>query len=112
MPEVRRVLLMGVNISLKGRACDMETRQKLKTLLHFTFYLLDKLRRFKLSKEVCISSLKDSCPLVAFTLIDKTREIRQKLENRKTWPQNNTYDDSTDLYYNPKHFLVMSNKQP
>ncbi|XP_014478117.1 PREDICTED: coiled-coil domain-containing protein 47 isoform X2 [Dinoponera quadriceps] len=51
MPEVRRVLMVGLNISLKGRTCDMETRQKLKILLHFTFYLLDKLRRFKLSKE-------------------------------------------------------------
>lgn len=57
MPEVKRVLLMGLNISLKGRTCNAETQEKLKLLLQLTFYLIDKLRRFKLSKEVCISLL-------------------------------------------------------
>lgn len=54
MPEVKRVLLVGLNISLKGRTCNVETQEKLKLLLQLTFYLVDKLRRFKLSKEVCI----------------------------------------------------------
>lgn len=54
MPEVKRVLLMGLNISLKGRTCNAETQEKFKLLLQLTFYLVDKLRRFKLSKEVCI----------------------------------------------------------
>lgn len=57
MPEVKRVLLMSLNISLKGRACNPETQEKLKPLLQLAFYLIDKLRRFKLSKEVCISLL-------------------------------------------------------
>lgn len=52
MPEVRRVLLMSLNISLKGRAFNPETQEKLKPLLQLAFYLIDKLRRFKLSKEV------------------------------------------------------------
>lgn len=51
MPEVKKVLLIGLNISLKG-ACNAETREKFKFLLQLTFYLIDKLRRFKLSKEV------------------------------------------------------------
>lgn len=51
MPEVKRVLLMGLNISLKGRTCNAETQERLKLLLQLTFYLIDKLRRFKLSKE-------------------------------------------------------------
>lgn len=54
MPEVKRVLLMGLNISLKGRTCNAETQERLKLLLQLAFYLIDKLRRFKLSKEVCI----------------------------------------------------------
>lgn len=54
MPEVKRVLLVGLNISLKGRACNAETQEKLKLLLQLTFYLVDKLRRFKLSREVCM----------------------------------------------------------
>jgi len=55
MPEVKRILLMSLNISLKGRASNPETQEKLKPLLQLAFYLIDKLRRFKLSKEVCIS---------------------------------------------------------
>ncbi|KOC59582.1 Coiled-coil domain-containing protein 47 [Habropoda laboriosa] len=51
MPEVKRVLLVGLNISLKGRITNAEGQEKLKLLLQLTFYLLDKLRRFKLSKE-------------------------------------------------------------
>lgn len=54
---MKRVLLIGLNISLKGRTCNAETQEKLKLLLQLTFYLVDKLRRFKLSKEVCISLL-------------------------------------------------------
>lgn len=56
MPEVKRVLLVGLNISIKGRSATAEGQEKLKLLLQLTFYLLDKLRRFKLSKEVCIKS--------------------------------------------------------
>ncbi|XP_078033215.1 PAT complex subunit CCDC47 isoform X3 [Augochlora pura] len=51
MPEVKRVLLVGLNISIKGRTTNVEDQEKLKMLLKLTFYLLDKLRRFKLSKE-------------------------------------------------------------
>ncbi|KAK9308044.1 hypothetical protein QLX08_001778 [Tetragonisca angustula] len=51
MPEVKRVLLVGLNISIKGRITNAEGQEKLKLLLQLTFYLLDKLRRFKLSKE-------------------------------------------------------------
>lgn len=54
MPEVKRVLLVGLNISIKGRITNAEGQEKLKLLLQLTFYLLDKLRRFKLSKEVRI----------------------------------------------------------
>lgn len=54
MPEVKRILLMSLNISLKGRACNPEAQEKLKPLLQLAFYLIDKLRRFKLSKEVCL----------------------------------------------------------
>lgn len=50
MPKVNRVLLVGLNISIKGRISTSE-QEKLKPLLQLTFYLLDKLRRFKLSKE-------------------------------------------------------------
>ncbi|XP_066596720.1 PAT complex subunit CCDC47 isoform X2 [Prorops nasuta] len=48
MPEVKRVLLVGLNISIRGRNSNVH---ELKQLLHLIFYLLDKLRRFKLSKE-------------------------------------------------------------
>ncbi|XP_034177939.1 PAT complex subunit CCDC47-like [Osmia lignaria lignaria] len=51
MPEVKRVLLVGLNISIKGRTTNAEGQEKLKLLLQLTFYLIDKLRRFKLSKE-------------------------------------------------------------
>ena len=52
MPEVKRVLMIGLNISLKGRITAVESQEKIRPLLQLTFYLLDKLRRFKLSKEV------------------------------------------------------------
>lgn len=52
MPEVKRVLLIGLNISIKGRTNNTENQEKIKPLLQLTFYLLDKLRRFRLSKEV------------------------------------------------------------
>ncbi|KAI4480169.1 hypothetical protein M0804_010530 [Polistes exclamans] len=51
MPEVKKVLLVGLNISIKGRTASPECQEKLKLLLQLTFYILDKLRRFKLSKE-------------------------------------------------------------
>lgn len=52
MPEVRRVLLVGLNITVRGRIDNSESQEKIRPLLQLTFYLLDKLRRFKLSKEV------------------------------------------------------------
>lgn len=54
MPEVKRVLLVGLNISIKGRIINNDNQEKIKPLLQLTFYLLDKLRRFKLSKEVSL----------------------------------------------------------
>lgn len=54
MAEVKRVLLIGLNISIKGRIQSAEMQERMRPLLHLTFHLLDKLRRFKLSKEVCI----------------------------------------------------------
>ncbi|OXU29732.1 hypothetical protein TSAR_016164 [Trichomalopsis sarcophagae] len=51
MPEVKRVLLVGLNISVKGRINNAESQEKIRPLLQLTFYLLDKIRRFKLSKE-------------------------------------------------------------
>ncbi|XP_034947076.1 coiled-coil domain-containing protein 47-like isoform X2 [Chelonus insularis] len=51
MPDVKRVLLVGLNISLKGKMPNVENTEKMKSLVQFAFYLLDKLRRFKLSKE-------------------------------------------------------------
>ncbi|XP_014215851.1 coiled-coil domain-containing protein 47 [Copidosoma floridanum] len=51
MPEVKRVLLVGINISIKGRLNTNDNQDKVRPLLQLTFYLLDKLRRFRLSKE-------------------------------------------------------------
>lgn len=51
MPEVKRVLLVGLNISIKGRMLNIDSLEQMRPLLQLTFYLLDKLRRFKLSKE-------------------------------------------------------------
>ncbi|XP_015191313.1 PREDICTED: coiled-coil domain-containing protein 47 isoform X2 [Polistes dominula] len=51
MPEVKKVLLVGLNISIKGRTASPECQEKLQLLLRLTFYILEKLRRFKLSKE-------------------------------------------------------------
>ncbi|XP_012273888.1 coiled-coil domain-containing protein 47 isoform X2 [Orussus abietinus] len=51
MPEVKRVLLVGLNISIKGRLPNPESQEKMRPLLQLTFYLVDKLGRFKLSKE-------------------------------------------------------------
>lgn len=54
MPEVKRVLLVGLNITVRGRISNSESQEKIRPLLQLTFYLLDKLRRFKLSKEVFV----------------------------------------------------------
>ncbi|XP_015121939.1 coiled-coil domain-containing protein 47 [Diachasma alloeum] len=51
MPDVKRVLLIGLNISIKGKLLTGENQEKMRQLLQLSFYLLDKLRRFKLSKE-------------------------------------------------------------
>lgn len=51
MPEVKRVLMVGLNISVKGRIQNSEMQEKMRPLLQLTFHLLDKLRRFRLSKE-------------------------------------------------------------
>ena len=57
MPEVKRVFILGLNISLKGRMNYIENQEKIKPLLQLTFYLLDKIRRFKLSKDVIFSKV-------------------------------------------------------
>ncbi|XP_011504996.1 PREDICTED: coiled-coil domain-containing protein 47 [Ceratosolen solmsi marchali] len=51
MPEVKKVLFVGLNISIKGHINKAENQEKVRPLLQLTFYILDKLRRFKLSKE-------------------------------------------------------------
>jgi hypothetical protein len=52
MPEVKRILFIGLNISIKGHINNIENQEKIRPLFQLAFYLLDKLRRFKLSKEV------------------------------------------------------------
>ncbi|KAH0546943.1 PAT complex subunit CCDC47 [Cotesia glomerata] len=51
MPEVKRVLLVGLNISVKGKNPNAESVEKMRALLQLTFYLVDKLRRYRMSKE-------------------------------------------------------------
>lgn len=84
MPEVKRVLLVGLNISLKGRTCNAETQEKLKLLLQLTFYLVDKLRRFKLSKEVCVFKGKDMlCQVVRRLRYIELRVRRAKIKRKR-----------------------------
>lgn len=52
MPEVKRILLVGLNISVKGKNPNAESVEKMRALLQLTFYLVDKLRRYRMSKEV------------------------------------------------------------
>lgn len=50
LPEVKKVLLFGFNVPGMGRV-SAETMEEMKPLLQLVFYCIDKVRRFKLSKE-------------------------------------------------------------
>lgn len=50
LPEVKKVLLFGFNVPGMGRV-SVETMEEMKPLLQLVFYCIDKVRRFKLSKE-------------------------------------------------------------
>lgn len=50
LPEVKKVLLFGFNVPGMGRVSG-ETMEEMKPLMQLVFYCVDKVRRFKLSKE-------------------------------------------------------------
>ncbi|XP_077513230.1 PAT complex subunit CCDC47 isoform X2 [Amblyomma americanum] len=50
LPEVKKVLLFGFNVPGMGRV-SAETMEEMRPLLQLVFYCVDKVRRFKLSKE-------------------------------------------------------------
>nr|CAD7429358.1 unnamed protein product [Timema monikensis] len=49
LPDVKRVMLFGFNIQSKGPTT--QTMEDMKPLLQLVFYFMEKLRRFRLSKE-------------------------------------------------------------
>nr|CAD7448406.1 unnamed protein product [Timema bartmani] len=50
LPDVKRVMLFGFNIQSKGPTT--QTMEDMKPLLQLVFYFMEKLRRFRLSKEL------------------------------------------------------------
>lgn len=50
LPETQKVLLFGFNIPVKGRPIQ-EAMDQLKPLMVMVFYCIDKVKRYRLSKE-------------------------------------------------------------
>lgn len=53
LPDTKKVLIFAFNIPVKGKAIH-EAVIQMRPLLQFVFYCMDKVKRFKLSKEVCV----------------------------------------------------------
>jgi hypothetical protein len=51
LPDTKKVLMFGFNIPLKGKPVQ-EAMDQMLPLLHLVFYCMDKVKRFRLSKEV------------------------------------------------------------
>lgn len=50
LPDTKKVLLFGFNIPVKGRPVN-EAMEQLRPLLQLVFYCMEKVKRFRLSKE-------------------------------------------------------------
>lgn len=51
LPDAKKVLMFGFNIPVKGKPIH-EAMDQMRPLLQLVFYCMDKVKRFKLSKEV------------------------------------------------------------
>jgi hypothetical protein len=51
LPDTKKVLMFGFNIPLKGKPVH-EAMDQMRPLLQLVFYCMDKVKRFRLSKEV------------------------------------------------------------
>ncbi|XP_040078687.2 PAT complex subunit CCDC47 [Ixodes scapularis] len=58
LPEVKKVLLFGFNVPGMGHVSP-ETMEDMKPLMQLVFYCVEKVRRFKLSKEAKLKSDKN-----------------------------------------------------
>jgi hypothetical protein len=54
LPDTKKVLIFAFNIPVKGKAIH-EAMDQMRPLLQMVFYCIDKVKRFKLSKEVCVN---------------------------------------------------------
>ncbi|XP_054265578.1 PAT complex subunit CCDC47 isoform X1 [Macrosteles quadrilineatus] len=50
LPDVKKVLMFGLNIPLKGKTTQ-EAMDQMKPLMQLIFYCMEKVKRFRLSKE-------------------------------------------------------------
>jgi hypothetical protein len=54
LPDTKKVLIFAFNIPVKGKAVH-EAMDQMRPLMQMVFYCIDKVKRFKLSKEVCVN---------------------------------------------------------
>lgn len=50
LPDVQKVLLFGFNVPVKGRPIQ-EAMEQLKPLMIMVFYCMDKVKKYRLTKE-------------------------------------------------------------
>jgi hypothetical protein len=60
LPETKKVLMFGFNIPVKGKPVH-EAMDCMRPLLQLVFYCMDKVKRFKVSKEVGMKFDVSSC---------------------------------------------------
>jgi hypothetical protein len=53
LPDAKKVLIFAFTIPVKGKAVH-EAMDHMRPLLQLVFYCMDKVKRFRLSKEVCM----------------------------------------------------------
>lgn len=58
LPDVRKMLIFGFNVPGRGKVTS-ETMENLKPLLQLVFYSIEKVRRFRLSKEAKMKAEKN-----------------------------------------------------
>ncbi|XP_064456418.1 PAT complex subunit CCDC47-like [Ornithodoros turicata] len=86
LPEVKKVLLFGFSVPGKGHVTP-EVMESMKPLLQLVFYCVEKVRRFKLSKEAKLKSdknrLKVEEEFLKTTHTQRQEAAQQKREERR-----------------------------
>ncbi|KAH7646709.1 coiled-coil domain-containing protein 47-like [Dermatophagoides farinae] len=82
LPEVKKMLIISLNLPSQISSPNMDELDRLKPLLQMAFYMIDKLRRFRLSREKKLKSDRNR-QKVEKLFLQSTHQQRQEAAQMK-----------------------------